>query len=76
LTLYEDFVQEHLIVSPNKNGEVLTAGGSDVIRQEEQGSTIAISYLNLIPQLQIQLELPVDWPIGKSMVQSQHRHGT
>ena len=43
-SLYEDFVQEHLIVSPNKNGEVLTSGGSDIIRQEEQGSNCNIVF--------------------------------
>ena len=42
--MYEDFVQEHLIVSPNKNGEVLTSGGSDIIRQEEQGSNCNIVF--------------------------------
>jgi hypothetical protein len=44
-TLYEDFVQKHLIVSPDKNGEV-TAGGSVIviIRQEEQGSNCNIVF--------------------------------
>eukprot|EP00986_Skeletonema_menzelii_P013168 scaffold7494_cov210-Skeletonema_menzelii.AAC.2 len=48
------------IISTNKNE--ITAGGSDIARKEEQGSNCKSHlHLHLIPQLQNQLQLPVDW---------------